>query len=121
MQHLSNAGEGLADRPKYLGTAPFISVLVEDDLPFDPARSTYFEVGLWSSQVNECEDSGHAEECDLVSGVFYGTPDLREPKFCPRHFYERHTGSNAASRLMPTSIGASGAIATFVNPVDATT
>ncbi len=64
-----------------------------------PFRSQYesddsFACVLWQSDTNICEFSfaRMPEPTDVVracdpSGLFYGTCDAREPKFCARHFY----------------------------------
>jgi hypothetical protein len=44
------------------------------------------EVGLWRADQNQCELAGKTN-CD-DSGLYYGTLDQIEPKFCARHFYQ---------------------------------
>ncbi len=45
------------------------------------------ECGIWQSDANVCElQSDVAGACD-TSGLYYGTNDERETKFCARHFY----------------------------------
>jgi hypothetical protein len=48
------------------------------------------DCGLWESETNVCEfqgERGTVGACD-TSGLYYGTTDSREPKFCARHFYQ---------------------------------
>ena len=60
------------------------------DMPF------YSELGgdktdcaLWQSDENICDlRASEPGVCD-PSGLYYGTTDSREPKFCGRHFYHR--------------------------------
>ena len=56
-----------------------------------PYVSTYdgqeHEVALWESDKNECEYNNEDGKCD-TSGLYYGTGDSHEPKFCARHFYQ---------------------------------
>lgn len=56
---------------------------------------------LWQSDTNICEfNPAHVSDptdtqglCD-PSGLYYGTFDSREPKFCARHFYLRMIAEN---------------------------
>ena len=58
-------------------------------LPFESVLCDQaHEAALWESDHYVCEhaDGSHGL-CD-PSGHYYGTPDVREPKFCARHFYQ---------------------------------
>jgi hypothetical protein len=83
---------------QFIGVAPFVSVLKEEDLR-DGEEPTSFEIGLWRSEANECDDQAGSTPCEITAGIFYGTSDVRDPKFCPRHFYERHIGTKATNRI----------------------
>ena len=66
---------------KFLKLLPFESKLNSDKL----------DVGLWqreNSDLDICEFWNDKEVgvCD-TSGLYYGTSDENEPKFCARHFY----------------------------------
>ena len=62
---------------RYIKPLPFRSQYETDD-PLDCA--------LWQSDTTICEFNAAGEHCD-PSGLYYGTTDEREPKFCARHFY----------------------------------
>jgi hypothetical protein len=63
---------------KYIKDMPFYSVLGEDQT----------DCGLWQSDENICELKDDPPNVCDHSGLFYGTTDSREPKFCARHFYQ---------------------------------
>lgn len=53
---------------------------------------------LWQSDQNICDAKDDDEGVCDPSGMFYGTGDGREPKFCARHFYQGVVnGSGVAS------------------------
>lgn len=84
---------------------PFRSVL---DLAHDPTQPG-LDVWLWQSPENLCElDGSDQGRCDTTAGLYYGTGDEREPKFCPRHFYATHYGPDASYQLadLPTDLAA---------------
>ena len=56
---------------------------------------------LWQSDNNVCEFQTDAAVglCD-TSGIYYGTDDSREPKFCARHFYQRVVSGNGITNYM---------------------
>lgn len=69
---------------KYVKQLPFDSILDGD----------ITDAALWSRDDDDpeslCEFQSSQEKdgkCD-TSGLFYGTGDSREPKFCARHFYQ---------------------------------
>ena len=96
----SAAEASAANARQFIGVDPVVSVLKEEDLR-DGEEPTYFEIGLWRSKANECDDLGEATPCETTAGIFYGTSDARDPKFCPRHFYDRHLGMKATNRIAP--------------------
>ena len=56
-------------------------------MPFNSLHDNIkLEVGLWKAQQNQCE-LAERSNCD-DSGLYYGTLDQMEPKFCARHFYQ---------------------------------
>lgn len=57
------------------------------DMPFYSELDGKTDCAIWQSGEHICElkDDGRGV-CD-PSGLFYGTTDSREPKFCARHFY----------------------------------
>jgi len=70
---------------EYIKALPFNSLIDGDELT----------CGLWKSDENICEYNDPqqatrfdgAGECD-TSGLYYGTDNAIEPKFCARHFYQ---------------------------------
>lgn len=61
-------------------------------MPFHSELDNEFncDTAVYSSKTNICEFQSSQDEdgvCD-PSGHYYGTSDDREPKFCPRHFYQ---------------------------------
>lgn len=59
-------------------------------LPFDSVMDQdTTDCALWTDNENLCEYQTDLKAgiCD-TSGMFYGTSDEREPKFCARHFYQ---------------------------------
>ena len=76
---------------KFLKLLPFESALGEDRLP----------CALWQKKKGDpdlCEYSNDqtGERCD-TSGLYYGTDDEGEPKFCARHFYQRVVSGDGKS------------------------
>jgi hypothetical protein len=73
---------------KLIKLLPYTSVLDGNETPCQ----------LWQSDNNECEfqTDSSAGLCD-TSGMYYGTDDLREPKFCARHFYQRVVSGNGVT------------------------
>src|SRR3954468_20597220 len=75
---------------------PFVSqdlMVAEEDL--------YFEVAVWWSVTNICDENGLGHgRCDTACGLYYGTSDMREGKFCPRHYYEMHFGEKRCYKLL---------------------
>ena len=68
-------------------------------LPEDRDNSE-LDVAMWQSDSNICEcqgDGGHLE-CQTRDGIYFGTSDSREPKFCPAHFF-----GDTAYQLAPIS------------------
>lgn len=47
-----------------------------------------FLVAIFYSSENICDllDS----DCITFHGIYFGTDDEREPKFCPRHYFEEN-------------------------------
>lgn len=43
-----------------------------------------FSVAAWESPKNICDID---DSSCLVTGLYFGTDDSREPKFCPRHYF----------------------------------
>jgi len=71
---------------EFVTNMPFDSVLGDDTL----------SVALWKSDKNVCEYSKDSTNCD-TSGLYYGTDDVDEPKFCARHFYMNIVSGNGKS------------------------
>lgn len=72
--------KGIKTNMKFIKYLPFTSKHMNDDA---------IDCALWESTENICEFQ-HENDlgvCDN-SGHYYGTGDLREPKFCARHFYQ---------------------------------
>lgn len=73
----------LVEDMRLLQILPYNSVINGDDES---------DVALWHSNTNICERQPTTLDdstglCD-TSGLYYGTSDSREPKFCARHFYQ---------------------------------
>jgi hypothetical protein len=74
---------------KFKTKLPFMFVA---RLPFRSIQKDFpefvYDCGLWKSKENICElrgDNGLGV-CD-ISGLFYGTTEAVDTKFCARHFY----------------------------------
>jgi hypothetical protein len=65
---------------KYTKEAPFSTVLDGDVIPTHLYRRE-------EGELNPCDCQNDKESCDN-SGIYYGTDDEREPKFCARHFFQ---------------------------------
>jgi hypothetical protein len=52
---------------------------------------------LWQSNENICEFQDDPPNACDPSGLFYGTTDSREPKFCARHFYQQVVAGDGES------------------------
>lgn len=48
-------------------------------------RDSDLDVAIWHSDTNACEF--HEEGCLTHHGIYFGTSDSREPKFCPLHYF----------------------------------
>ena len=93
-----SAGEPIPSDPKLLASLPYMSELVSEH---DPDRPQ-FTVCLYHCPWNICEfrDEGG---CEKMIGVYVGTDDPFEPKFCPHHYQAMHTPPNNAYNLVPMS------------------
>ena len=54
-------------------------------LPEDKEGSM-LDVAMWFSAKNLCERQEEAA-CITKNGIYFGTTDSVEPKFCPLHFF----------------------------------
>jgi hypothetical protein len=54
-------------------------------LPEDKENSS-LDTAMWYSNENLCERADEGG-CITKNGLYFGTQDSREPKFCPRHFF----------------------------------
>lgn len=81
--------------PQFLFMLPFRSEQVGDP-------DANYDVSVWRSAENVCEDRDGATRCDTASGLYYGSAEDEVTKFCPRHFYAMHAGEHAAYRLIDT-------------------
>ncbi len=90
---MANANEtSPAEKPQFLGRLPFRSIKVDEpDCSLDSS--------LWTCAWNACECEGQSA-CDTLDGLYYGSAEDPVTKFCPRHYYELHYGTNAAYRLV---------------------
>lgn len=63
-----------------------------------------YDISVWHSPVNICElqDDGG---CDTVGGHYYGPTDDHITRYCPRHFYAMHLGTDAPYRFVDGSAG----------------
>lgn len=71
-------------------------------IPGDRENSEVDSAMYFSEEfICEMADGGPAEaySCITHNGLYFGTSDEREPKFCPRHYFE-HNGY----RLEPTHL-----------------
>ena len=92
-----------SDRMAYVAQLPFVSRLRSDHSPTDEKPT--FDVVIWQSATNICEQREFGfGRCDTGEGLYYGTSDSREPKFCPRHYYEMHFGERASYQLLDQTI-----------------
>ena len=55
-------------------------------LPED-AENSALDTAMWQSNQNLCERADEGQ-CITKNGIYFGTPDSHEPKFCPRHFFQ---------------------------------
>lgn len=86
---------------------PFRSVrIAEPDCNLD--------VTVWHCDENVCERRKDGK-CDTTAAICYGSAEGEDTKFCPRHFYERHYGQNAAYRLVDIGPLSKCDVATMVN------
>ena len=60
-------------------------------------ENSILNCGLWYSEINQCEQRD--KECITTHGIYFGTTDNTEPKFCPLHFFK-----DSAYTLEPTNI-----------------
>ena len=63
---------------KFLKDMPFYSELGGDKT----------DCALYQGNENICDLQDDSRGACDPSGMFYGTTDSREPKFCARHFYQ---------------------------------
>lgn len=65
-------------------------------LPFQSQiDDTISPIALWSCNSNACEFI-EERNCD-TSGIYYGTEEKIEPKFCARHFYQHVVSGDGKS------------------------
>lgn len=57
-------------------------------LPYD--NDSELDCGMWWSDVPACEFDD--ENCLNSCGLYFGTMDSREPKFCAYHFFSMDMG-----------------------------
>lgn len=95
------AGEPIPSDIRQLADLPYWSELIEEH---DPDRPR-FTVCLYHCPRNICEckdDDG----CETKIGVYVGTDDPFEPKFCPHHYQALHTPPDNSYQMIPmTSSG----------------
>ena len=80
----------LVEDMRLLQILPYNTVINGDD---------ELDVALWHSNRNICEmnTSQHTDGLCDTSGLYYGTSDSREPKFCARHFYQSNMGDGVTN------------------------
>ncbi len=49
------------------------------------------DLAMWYCDENACE-LAETGKCITENGIYFGTIDGREPKFCPVHFFSSETG-----------------------------
>jgi hypothetical protein len=82
----------LVDDMRLLQILPYSSIINGDE---------ELDCALWHSSTNICERQPTTVDdstglCD-TSGLYYGTSDSREPKFCARHFYQSVMGDGVTN------------------------
>jgi len=91
------AGEPLPDDIRFLGELPYRSQIVVAHDPDSP--SLLVCLFHCARNICECRDEG---ECQTTLGLYFGTEDPFEPKFCLNHYQKMHTPPNNAYVLIPT-------------------
>jgi hypothetical protein len=99
-----------AETPTFIGRLPFRSVKVDEP-------DCNLDVSVWSCDENICEHRPEGR-CDTVAGVYYGSAEDPVTKFCPRHFYDMHDGTDAAYRLVDTERLSKGDVGRLVRESD---
>jgi hypothetical protein len=96
-----------AQTPTFIGRLPLRSVKVDEP-------DCNLDVTVWSCDENVCEHR-LGGRCDTVAAIYYGSAEDPVTKFCPRHFYETHYGTNAAYRLVDLEPLSNRDVETMVN------
>lgn len=85
---------------QYIETLQGITSHIDGD-----KENTELDIAIWQADSNICElhDPQHMTqvpdtgECLTTHGIYFGTSDGREPKFCPAHFF-----SDLGYKIEPT-------------------
>ena len=55
-------------------------------------QNSDLDVAMFWSSDNICEMSNPENDCITMNGLYFGTPDKHETKFCPKHFFSAEDG-----------------------------
>jgi len=89
--------------PFFIMTKQFIRVLPFYSQPIvgDPELEPLMPVALWRLAENGCEGQGPDSPCDDSEGLYYTIAGDEVTYWCPRHWYESHSGPHSGQRLVP--------------------